>query len=250
MKFLQALPKAKYTGRVLQLSDYTASLAPTPAKVYWEFKVPAGEWGMLGNDTVADCEIARIAHMLMNVTAHTGTMVVPTLAEVLAAYSAISGYDPSQTQPDGSNPTDVGCNTEDVLNYWQNTGIAGHKIAGWVQCASSQEAIQQAIWLFGAAAIDIAIYQSMMDQFNAEQPWDNPSGAMDGYHAVPAMGFGRDGLTVVTWGALEQMGWDTALKVLQACYAVVTPEWIEQNGKTPSGFDLETLQADLAALES
>jgi hypothetical protein len=57
MKFLQSLPKPKYAGPVLQLSKYTAALAPTPAKVYWEYKVPPGEWGMMGNDTVGDCEV-------------------------------------------------------------------------------------------------------------------------------------------------------------------------------------------------
>ena len=134
---------------------------------------------MMDNDRVGDCEIARMGHMLMNVTAHTGKMVVPSDEEVIQVYSAITGYDPSKTQPDGSNPTDNGANTEDVMNYWQNTGIAGHKIAGWVKVASSQEAIQQAIWLFGAAALDVAIYQSMMDQTNADEPWDNPSWRSD-----------------------------------------------------------------------
>src|ERR1700690_4287507 len=94
MKFLQELPKAKYSGPVLQLSKYTAALAPTPVKVYWEYGVK-GPWGMLGNDRVGDCEIARIAHMLMLFTAHTGSMVIPTLDEVIAVYSAITGYDPA-----------------------------------------------------------------------------------------------------------------------------------------------------------
>jgi hypothetical protein len=242
MKFLQALPKAKYSGPILQLSKYAASLAPTPDKVYWEYKIPASAWGMFGNDTIGDCECARIAHMLMNFTAHTGTMVIPTVAEVIAAYSAISGYDPTT----GAN--DNGCATPDVLNYWQNTGIAGHKIAGWVQCDSTQEAIEQAIWLFGGAAIDILIYQSMMDQTQDGEPWDNPTGDVLGYHAVPAEGFGSDGLTVITWGQLQQMGWPTCLQVLQGCYAVITQDWIEQNGKAPNGFDLAALQVDLATL--
>ena len=250
MKFLSALPQAKYAGPVLQLSKYTASLTPTPAKVFYEYKIPASAWGMMENATVGDCEFARMGHMLMNFTAHTGKMVVPTDAQIIAAYSAVTGYDPSQTQPDGSNPTDNGAATPDVLNYWQNVGIAGHKIAGWAQVDSTQEAIQQAIWLFGGAAIDISIYQSMMDQTQADEPWDDPTGALLGYHAVPAEGFGKDGLTVITWGALQQMGWPTCLKVLEGCYIVITQDWIEQNGKAPNGFDLATLQSDLNLLQS
>jgi hypothetical protein len=242
MKFLQELPKPQYSGPVLQLSKYTADLAPTPSKVYWEYKVPKGLWGMMGNDTIGDCEIARIAHMLMLFTAHTGTMVVPTLEEVIQVYSAITGYDPTT----GAN--DNGAATPDVLNHWQNTGIAGHKIAGWVQTEQTQEAIEQAIWLFGGAALDIAVYQSMMDQTNADEPWDSPSGNLLGYHAVPWFGFGKDGLTGVTWGALQQMGWPTALQIGQGNYAVITEDWIEAQGKAPNGFDLAALHADLAAL--
>lgn len=204
----------------------------------------------MDNDLVGDCEIARMGHMLMNVTAHTGKMVVPSDEEVIQVYSAITGYDPSKTQPDGSNPTDNGANTEDVMNYWQNTGIAGHKIAGWVKVASAQEAIEQAIWLFGAAALDVAIYQSMMDQTNAKQPWDAPRGDLLGYHAVPAMGFGSEGLTVVTWGGLQQIGWQTCLQILQGVYGAISPEWIAANGKAPNGFDLAILQADLAAMKA
>ena len=134
------------------------------------------------------------------------------------------------------------------MNYWQTTGIVGHKIAGWVQVASTQAAIEQAIWLFGAAALDIAVYQSMMDQTNAGQAWDNPSGDLLGYHAIPGMGFGSAGLTNVTWGQLQQVGWPTLLQILQGVYAAVTQDWIEQNGNAPNGFDLAALLSDLQAV--
>jgi hypothetical protein len=245
MKLMSALPKPKYTGPILKLSDYTANLIQVPRKVYWEYKIPAGQWQMMGNDTVGDCELARIAHMLMLFTAHTGTMVVPTLQEVIAAYSAITGYDPAT----GAN--DNGAATPDVLNYWQTVGIAGHKIAGWAQVDSTQEAIEQAIWLFGGAATDISVYQSMMDQTNSKQAWDNPSGSLLGYHAVPTFGFGSEGATCVTWGALQQVGWPTLLQILQGNYTVITQDWINQETqKTPNGFAFADLQADMAAMAS
>jgi hypothetical protein len=243
MELVKTLPTAKYGGRVLRLADYTAALAPPPEKVYWEYKVPASEWGAMGNDTVGDCEIARIAHMVMCFTAHTGAIAIPTVDEVIAVYSAITGYDPNT----GAN--DNGAATPDVLNYWQTTGIAGHKIAGWVQVANNQLAIEQAVYLFGGVAIDIAVYQSMMDQTNANQAWDNPSGSLLGYHAVPVFGYGSEGNTCVTWGALQQTGWATCMQILQGAYAVVSQDWINQTtGKTYSGLDLITLTADLKEL--
>jgi hypothetical protein len=245
MKFLQSLPKPKYTGTVLELSKYTSALAPPPSKVYWEYKVPESEWGMMANDTVGDCEIARIAHMVMCFTAHTGNIVVPTVDEVLAVYSAITGYDPKT----GAN--DNGAATPDVLNYWVENGIAGHKITGWAQIEATKLAIEQAVYLFGGAATDIAVYQSMMEQSNAGQPWDNISGNLEGYHAVPVFGYGSAGNTCLTWGALQQSGWDTFMQILQGAYAVITPDWIDQaTQKTPSGFDLDALKADLAALNA
>lgn len=249
MKFLRSLPA--YKGLKLFLDDYLSSDMPaTPPKVYWEYKVPAGEWQELGNDTVGDCEIARLGHIIMLTSAHTGTMLVPTLAEVIAVYSAISGYDPSKVQPDGSNPTDVGCSTPDVLNYWRDTGITiggvVHKIPAWVQVDPA--GIKQAVYLFGGACLDISIYQSMMDQFAAKQAWDNPTGTLLGYHAVPVFGFGSEGCTCVTWAALQQMGWDCFTAIQQGVYAVITPEWINKNGKTYSGFDLAQLQADAKTL--
>jgi len=240
MKLRASLPT--YSGPVLQLSKYTTGLEAPPSKVYWEYKVPASLWGMDANDTIGDCEIARIAHMVMCFTAHTGTMVTPTRDECIQVYSAITGYDPAT----GAN--DNGAATPDVLNYWQNTGIAGHKIAGWAQADNSQAAIEQCVWLFGAAATDIAVYESMMDQFNAHQPWDNPTGSLDGYHAVPVFGYGSEGSTCVTWGALQQIGWPTLMQILQGTFAVFTQDWIEQTGKAPNGFDIATLQSDLAAL--
>jgi hypothetical protein len=245
MKFLASLPKPQYTGPVLELSKYTSALAPPPSKVYWEYKVPTTAWGMMANDTVGDCEIARIAHMVMCFTAHTGSIVIPSTAEVLAVYSAITGYDPKT----GAN--DDGAATEDVLNYWVTNGISGHKIQGWAQIQPTVAAIKQAVYLFGGAAIDISVYQSMMEQSNAGKAWDNPSGSLEGYHAVPVFGYGAAGCTCVTWGMLQQMGWPMCLQVIQGAYAVITNDWLyKTTQKTYSGFDLATLKNDLAALNA
>lgn len=71
---------------------------------------PSDVWAqtMLGNDVVGDCTFASKGHQLMMVTANTGSILIPTTAQILAACSDLTGYDPSQTQPDGSNPTDQG----------------------------------------------------------------------------------------------------------------------------------------------
>jgi hypothetical protein len=247
-------PARKYSGRILKLSDYLAAVPAPPEKVYYEYKIKT-PWGVDANDTVGDCTCACIAHMIMLATAHTNTLVVPTTDQVLAVYSAITGYDPSQTQPDGSNPTDNGANIADVLNYWQNTGMpagAGvHKITAWVQIDQTNLIeVKQALWLFGGVDLGINVYQSMMDQTNAKTAWDDPSGSILGGHSVPIFGFGSEGCTCVTWGALQQMGWACFETICDEAYCVITPDWINQlTGKAYSGFDVATLEADAAAIK-
>jgi hypothetical protein len=236
----------KYAGRVLQLKDYLAGVPAAPEKVYWEYKIPPDAWQMFGNDTIGDCTCACIAHMIMLATAHTGTLFTPAESDIIAAYSAVSGYDPST----GAN--DNGAAIQDVLNYWQNTGIGGHKIIGWAQIDQTNIAeVKQGIWLFGGTDIGIEVFQSMEDQFDNHQPWDNPSGDDLGGHSIPVFGFGADGCDGVTWATLQQMSWDTWSKICSEAYCVITEDWINQlSGKTYSGFDLAQLQADLAALKA
>jgi hypothetical protein len=240
-------PPRKYKGPILQLKDYLAQVPNPPSKVYYEYAVKE-PWGMDANDTVGDCTIACIAHMIMLATVHTGPMVVPTAEEVLAVYSAVTGYDPNDPS------TDQGANIADVLNYWKNTGITVggvvHKIAAWAQIDQSNlTEVEQALWLFGGVDLGIEVYQSMMDQFQGKNAWDNPMGEDLGGHSVPIFGYGSEGCTCVTWGALQQMGWPCFQQICSEAYVVITEDWINQlSGKTYDGFDLAQLQEDMAAL--
>jgi hypothetical protein len=245
----------KFNKKTLAFSKYLRADAPPlpPAKVYWEYRVPANAWQFFGNDTIGDCTCACIAHMLMLITAHTGEMVTPTLADVIGVYSAVTGYDPSQVQPDGSNPTDQGAAITDILAYWQATGIAGHKILGWAKIDQTNKiAMRTAIYLFGGIDIGINVPQSAMDQTNAGQPWDVvPNSPIVGGHSVPNFGDGADGETCVTWAQLQQMSNEFLSTYCDEAYAVVTQDWVDQkSGLAPSHLDVAALIADLALLKS
>jgi hypothetical protein len=49
---------------------------------------------MMGNDKVGDCTCAAAGHLVMDWTANTGKEVVPSSQQIVAAYSAITGYNP------------------------------------------------------------------------------------------------------------------------------------------------------------
>jgi hypothetical protein len=247
MKFGKLAPKHNSKG--LLLNKYlAASIPPAPEKVYREYKVPASLWGMLGNDTLGDCTCAAIAHYLMLVTAHTGAMLVPTVEDVVTVYSAVSGYDPAT----GAN--DNGAAITDVLEYWRTTGIAGHKILAWAALDQTNLAeLRQAIWLFGGIDIGVQLPNVAVNQFNAGQPWEvvTDDGGLDGGHSVPNFGYGSEGTNCITWAQRQGMSWDWFQKYCDEAYTVITPEWFQQaTQKTPSGFDLAALQADLLALKA
>src|ERR1017187_9365750 len=98
MRMLGKLPP-KHNSRTLKLSKYlkSATILPAPhVKNFWEYKsIQANGWKMLANDIVGDCTCACFGHMLMMWLAHAGILVVPTDVEILAFYSAGTGYNPA-----------------------------------------------------------------------------------------------------------------------------------------------------------
>jgi hypothetical protein len=237
----------KQNAKTLKLSKYTFALPQAPAKIYREYKIPEELWGMDANDLYGDCTCAAIAHMLMLITAHTGTMVVPTTQQVLQEYSDITGFN---VGPPPIN--DNGAAITDVLNYWRTTGIAGHKILGWVQIDHTNiEVVKQAIWLFGAVDIGVMLPNSASTQTDNRQSWNivKPDGGIDGGHSIPIFGYGADGCTSVTWGQLQQINWAWFNKYCDEAYAVLTEDWINQATQSaPNNFNLDQLKQDLAAL--
>ena len=239
---LGRLPRKEHP-RTLKLSKYTASL-PEPSKAYWEYMV--ANWPMLANDTVGDCTCACAGHMEQNWTAHTFGLQTPTDEQILAAYSAITGYIP------GDPSTDNGAAITDVLDYWQDAGIAGRKILAWAEIdAADIDAIKQAVFIFGGLDIGFNVPQSAMDQFDAGQTWTVvPNSSIEGGHSVPILGYGSGGCTCVTWAKLQPMTWDFFKTYCDEAYAVITQDWLTAAQTTPiAGLDLAALQADLAALK-
>jgi hypothetical protein len=238
----------KHSEKTLLLSDYQdLSVPPPPGKVWREYAIPVGQWGVLGNADYGDCTCACAGHIEMLMTAHTGSMYFPSLGDILAAYSAVSGFDAG---PPVQN--DNGAAISDVLEFWRVSGIAGRKILGWAQIDwQNINAVKQAIWLFGALDIGIQLPKSAMEQTNAGQTWEvlSDDGGILGGHSVPMFGYGSLGANCNTWGARQGMSWDWFAKYCDEAYAIITQDWInEATEKTPSGFDLATLQSDLAAL--
>ena len=231
-----------------------ATVLAAPPAADWDTKVSA--WEMLGNDTAGDCDPVAQDHSVMAWTANAGTPVVPTTADALRAYSEITGYDPSKTQPDGSNPTDNGTVMQDGLDYWRKTGMpvgAGrHQILAFAQVDhTSPLEMRAAVALFGEILLGVQIPQSAMDQTEAGQPWDYvPGSPILGGHAICCGRYDANAgtWTVITWGQEQIVTEAFMTQFLGEAWVAVSQEWFEANGNTPSGLNLATLGQDFTAL--
>lgn len=210
------------------------------------------DWQMLGNGPdpqmpasfkgAGDCYWAGTAHQVMVWAAAAGAKV-PTFktVDVLAAYAS-TGYDPRTGA--GDNGTDV----RKGLGYVQKTGLVDasgvrHKIGAYVALEPGNlTQLREALYLFGAVGIGIQFPSYAEDQFAAGKSWSYRSGgSIEGGHYIPVV---LNPLQVVTWGQLQKMTASFYSHLCDEAWAIISPDFLH-NGKSPAGFDLAQLTADL-----
>jgi len=236
--------------RTFKLSKYLKPHLPQPPdEVSYVVDVPS--WPMDLNDQLGDCVVAAMAHMIQQWSFFSrglSGMVVPTDAEVLTAYEAISGY------INGDPSTDTGCDMLTALNYWRNTGLAGHKIAGFVEVdAQNLLEVRQAIWMFGNLFTGLAlpVFVQSASDWTVPDGWIYGNAGQPGSwggHCVPAMAESPETLTCVTWGERLKMSHNFFGDYCDEAYAVLSTDWVTSNQAAKSGFNLAQLRADIAAL--
>jgi hypothetical protein len=225
----------------LQLAAYL------PAK---RIKIPATlnnyscvkDWGMMLNDQLGCCTASGAGHATQAWTAKNKREFVPPDAEILKMYSAVSGYDPNT----GAN--DNGAVEADVLKYWMEVGIAGHKLDSYAVIETrSRYQMQLAMHLFGDVYTGIALPLTAQDQ----KVWSVGHGAEAepgswGGHAVPLLGYDHNTTTCITWGAPLKMTWAFWQKYGDEAYAPLSADWIDQQSKkAPNGLLWDDLKRDL-----
>lgn len=232
--------------RNLKMAKYLSVDLPFPDQCEFYSKMSA-PWGMMLNDQLGDCTCAAAGHMIEQWTVNAGTGIIPTDSDILAAYEAITGYNPSKSN------SDQGAVELDVLNYWRNTGIGGHKIGAYVVMNPADiNHIKAAVSIFGGAYIGIALPLAAEAQDIWNTDTDDGSIAWDpggwGGHAVEVCGYDAYQLTIVTWGQLKRMTWGFWQKYCDEAYAIISPDFLIGGLKTPAGFDMATLTSDLQAV--
>jgi hypothetical protein len=198
-----------------------------PAAVDWHTAVPAGSWGMDGNDAVGDCTLAEVDHTTKATEVAAGNPEVQsTAAEVLAAYSAITGYDPADPS------TDQGAEMQQVRDWWRKRGVTlggrQHTIALFAELDHRNLGlVKWAVAQFGPVGLGINCPRSALDQFNAGQPWTVVRGSPDdGGHAIAFVGYDDQWAYVLTWGRVQRMSWGFFAAYVEEAWTQLSQEWV------------------------
>jgi hypothetical protein len=235
----------KHDYRTLRLRNYLKSeLAAPPdsvdtlARVYEKLNTsdPTTLFPMDGNDQYGDCTIAALAHAITAYRGLIGKKKIPTSQSVLKTYWHLTGG------------VDSGLVELDVLNYWRKTSVSGDKILAFVSIdKSNHTAIKQAIELFGGVYLGFQVPQDCLQQFHDRVPWTPGTLTNDG-HAVFAVGYDANELTVLTWGNTQKATWAWWDECVDEAYAIL-PQEAKASDFAP-GFDFAQLQADLQEVAS
>jgi hypothetical protein len=229
--------------RTLRFKKYLKSnIAPPPASdnklatVYAKLKTkdPTKLFPMDGNDTYGDCTIAALAHAETVFRGLVGKKLIIPSPAVVKLYFQLTGG------------VDSGMNELDVLNYWQSNRVSGDELIAFAKLdRKNHEEIEQALHLFGGVYLGFQCQKNCVQEFQSHKPWTPGSLTNDG-HAVFAIAYDQDGVTVLTWGNTQIGTWDWWDECVDEAYALLPPE-ARQPGFAP-GFDFAQLKADLTAV--
>ena len=229
--------------RTLQFRHYaTAQLPPPPEStnnlqtIYSALKVadPKYLFPMDGNDQVGDCAYAAKAHAVTLYRGVIGQAVIPSSAAVQAAYFSLTAGE------------DSGLAGLTVLKDWRKNAFSGDKILAFAEVQKlNHTRVKQAIAMFRGLYVGFQVQENAESDFDAGKPWEPGKLTNDG-HAVYIVDYDADGLSLLTWGAVQRASWAWWDECVSESYCILPPEAADP--KFSPGFDVAALQADLAVV--
>lgn len=231
------------TRPALTLENYLTGPGLPPAPLIVDRASKVSSWPMYSNDRIGDCTCAAAGHIIQGWTAYAGTESTVSNSAVLKGYEAVSGYNPVT----GAN--DNGAQLQDVCKYWEQTGFAGHKLAGYAAFGDPTDLylMRQVLNTFGTVYVGINCPESAQEQFGQVWEWE-PNSPIEGGHAICLQQVVTDQIGInhfVTWGALQKATNAFVEHYVEEAWCVVSQDWIGANGTTIEGLDLTQLLSDM-----
>jgi hypothetical protein len=234
----------RHDDRTLQLARY---VDPTrlPAKAL-DLTEHVSDWGMLGNDQVGDCGPAAWQHLRMARSAlDAGQPVQVTTQDTFELYQRVSGWNGRI-----DDPSDQGVVLLDMLNQLRHDG----QLYAFAQVnPRDRRMLAAAHYLFGGLLYGFALPLYIQPRGGRVPPWRLKAHSRDdaipgswGGHAVCSARM--PGHRVVSWGQVIPCSLGFIDHYCDEAWAIISPEWLGADQRTPAGLDLAALEADLARL--
>jgi len=234
-------PKLDY--RTLRFKNYLTPEIPIPPDscdvldvVYKNLKIadPKVLFPMDGNDTLGDCTIAGLAHAETMYRGMIDKKQIMPKDAVIKLYMRLTGG------------MDSGLNELDVLNYWRRNAVSGDKIIAYASIDQKNHLhVKQAINIFGGLYLGFQVQQNCVEDFDARKTWTPAPLTKDG-HAVFAVAYDPDTVTVLTWGDTQKGTWAWWDECVDEAYVILPPE--AKDRIFAKGFKVDQLEADLQAI--
>jgi len=199
--------------------------------------------GMMRNDALSDCTCAAMAHSFQTWTAYGGQPWVPSDTQIVALYNKVN------------HGVDKGANMLDVLNKVREEGIGGNKIYAFVAIdTTDHDQVRTAHFLFGGLYFGAGLPVTAQAQEGEGKVWELLPGANGsepyswGGHAMNLVDTGKKTLKAVTWGHLQALTWEWWDRYVDECFAILEEDYVGADKRSPQGFSLKKLAADLVGL--
>jgi hypothetical protein len=230
---------AKFLAGLPSIGIVTESLPLPPPAV--DYSTGLHHLGPMGNNTTADCTVAAIGHAVQTWTSLASTEAVIPDAAIIQMYADESGY------VIGDPNTDNGAVASDMLLYWYKNPIDNHALAGFASIRpGNRTSMRDAIYWFGACYIGIQLPLAVRNGGNWMLP-DGQSLTNDwaigswGGHAIPAIAYNADTVTVISWGKLLTVNWAFMDAYCDEAYGLLSKDWLTV-GNSPPGLNWQALQ--------
>jgi len=232
----------KYDPRTLRLAKYIEKrkLPKVPLTHTLSKRTLANfpELGMMRNDELGDCTCAAIGHSWQSWSTYGKKPWCPSDANVVEVYNRVNGG------------VDQGAAMLDVLNSVREVGMGGNKIYAFVAIDPlNHDQVRTAHFLFGGIYFGAGLPVSAQRQ----TVWDLVEGNGSepyswGGHAMSIIDYAKPTLTAVTWGDLQKLTWAWWDRYVDEAYVVLEEDYVGEDNRSPQGFSLAKLAADLKGL--
>lgn len=236
--------------RTLQLRNYV-DVQTMPVPPAQEMLETTPIWPMLANDKFNCCTSAAAGHMIHHWTAANQRGVFLSDEDIIRAHAQLTGDHLMEC-----------VSMLDALKFWRKQGIGGHQIHSFVSGGRANPAdLRCMTHLFGSCYVGLDLPHFVCSGPPMGWPdiaWEIPASVSPADaapdpkmgHCVAIVGYDEQSLYAVTWGRLKTMSWEFFERYAEEVFAVLSPDWVAENSKCPTGFDCITLERDLMLVQA